>query len=67
MSSLKNFIRLIKIQQVLVAHGLVELIDNTGYLKPLRYLFILWPGKFRPCEKQINFEKIKYKTFSQHK
>ena len=45
MSSLKNFIRLIKIQQVLVAHGLVELIDNTGYLKPLRYLFILWPGK----------------------
>lgn len=45
MSSLKNFTRLIKIQRVLVAHGLVELIDKTGYLKPLRYLFILWPGK----------------------
>jgi len=45
MSSLRNFIRLMKIQRVLVGYGLVELIDKTGYLKSLKYLFILWPGK----------------------
>lgn len=45
MSSFKNLKRLIKIQHVLVSYGLDELIDKTGYLKPLKYLFLLWPKR----------------------
>ena len=56
MSSFKNLKRLIKIQHVFVSYGLDELIDKTGYLKPLKYLFLLWPkrvNKKLPLGKRI--------------
>lgn len=45
MALIKNFTRLIRIQRVLVSYGLDELSDKTGFLKPLKYLFFMFPGK----------------------
>ena len=56
MSLFKNLTRLIKIQRILVGYGLDELTDKTGFLKPLKYLFLLFPGKINkdlPIGKRI--------------
>ena len=56
MSLFKNLTRLIKIQRILVGYGLHELTDKTGFLKPLKYLFFLFPGKINkdlPIGKRI--------------
>jgi ubiquinone biosynthesis protein len=39
----KNLLRLLRIQRVLVRHGLDELITATHLLRPLRFLFFLFP------------------------
>lgn len=41
----KNLLRLLGIQRVLVRHGLDELIRQTHFLRPLRFLFYLLPRK----------------------
>ncbi len=39
----KTLLRLIKIQRILVRHGLDEIITATHMLRPLRFLFYLFP------------------------
>ncbi len=39
----KTLLRLLSIQRVLVRHGLDDLITATHFLRPLRYLFYLFP------------------------
>jgi ubiquinone biosynthesis protein len=39
----KTLLRLISIQRVLVRHGLDEIITSTHFLRPLRFLFYLFP------------------------
>ncbi|MGH8222882.1 MAG: ubiquinone biosynthesis regulatory protein kinase UbiB [Woeseiaceae bacterium] len=39
----KTFLRLIRIQRVLVRHGLDELITATHFLRPLRFVFYVFP------------------------
>jgi len=39
----RTLLRLIKIQRVLVRHGLSEIITTTHILRPLRFLFYLFP------------------------
>ena len=39
----RTLLRLIRIQRVLVRHGLDEVITATHFLRPLRYLFYLFP------------------------
>ena len=43
MISLKNIQRLIAIQRVLVKYGLDEIIKKTHFLRPLRYIFYIFP------------------------
>ena len=45
MISLKNIQRLIAIQRVLVKYGLDEIIKKTHFLRPLRYIFYIFPKK----------------------
>ena len=45
MISLKNIQRLIAIQRVLVKYGLDEIIKKTHFLRPLRYIFFIFPKK----------------------
>ena len=45
MISLKNIQRLIEIQRVLVKYGLDEIIKKTHFLRPLRYIFYIFPKK----------------------
>lgn len=39
----KTLLRLVSIQRILVRHGLDEVITATHFLRPLRYLFYLFP------------------------
>ena len=39
----RTLLRLINIQRVLVRHGLDELIQKTHFLRPLRFVFALFP------------------------
>jgi len=41
----KNLVRMLRIQKVLVRHGLDELITATHILRPLRFFFYLFPRK----------------------
>jgi len=43
MNGSKTFFRMINIQRVLVRHGLDEIITATHFLRPLRFLFYLFP------------------------
>ena len=43
MKSRKTFLRMINIQRVLVRHGLEEIITATHFLRPMRFLFRLFP------------------------
>lgn len=45
MISLKNIQRLIAIQRVLVKYELDEIIKKTHFLRPLRYIFYIFPKK----------------------
>ncbi|MDJ0938806.1 MAG: ubiquinone biosynthesis regulatory protein kinase UbiB [Woeseiaceae bacterium] len=45
MAKQRTFSRVLKIQRVLVKYGLDEVISATHYLRPLRFLFVLFPRK----------------------
>jgi ubiquinone biosynthesis protein len=41
---IRLLLRLIAIQRVLIRHSLDEIVTSTHLLRPLRFLFFLWPG-----------------------
>jgi ubiquinone biosynthesis protein len=52
MARLRLLLRLLAIQQVLIRHGLDELITAAHLFRPLRPLFRLWPGTWHGEDKE---------------
>ena len=59
MISLRQIARAVRIQQVLVRHGLDEIILNTHFFRPVRFMLYLMPWNWRPGDRSPRAVRIR--------